>query len=102
MVSKRNVEGKTEEGRKFAPAILSAKYHRDTDRLELVISWCTLLVDRAKINEFHQLLRPDVDTISLSAIGVHVEAADIDINSAGLITLMARELEKEVANSFSL
>jgi hypothetical protein len=39
-------------------------------------------------------------TISVSAVGLHVESADIDINSAGLITFISRELEKEVANSF--
>jgi hypothetical protein len=100
MVSKRDVERRTEEGRKFVPAILSARYHHNTDRVELVTPLCTLLVDRAKIDEFRQLSPTDMDTILVSAVGIHIEAADIDINSAGLITFIARELEKEVADSF--
>jgi hypothetical protein len=100
MISEQDVERATEAGALFRPAILSAKYHSDTDRVELVTPWCTLLVDRQKIDEFRQLSPTDMETISVSAVGLHVETADIDINSAGLITFISKQLENEVANSF--
>jgi len=100
MISQQDVERATEAGALFRPAILSAKYHSDTDRVELVTPWCVLLVDRQKIEEFRQLSPIDMERISVSAVGLHVESADIDINSAGLITFIGRELEKDVANSF--
>jgi hypothetical protein len=100
MISEQDVERAAEAGRQFRPAILSARYHSDTDRVELVTPWCTLLVDRQRIDELRQLSPTDMATISVSAVGLHVESADIDINSAGLITFIGRELEKDVANSF--
>ena len=100
MISEQDVKRATEAGRQFRPAILSARYHSDTDRVELVTQWCTLLVDRQRIDELRQLSPTDMATISVSAVGLHVESADIDINSAGLITFIGRELEKDVANSF--
>ncbi len=100
MISEQDVERASEAGTQFRPAILSAKYHSDTDRVELVTPWCTLLVDRQKIEEFRQLSPIDMETIFVSAVGLHVERADIDINSAGLITFISKQLEKDVANSF--
>ena len=41
-----------------------------------------------------------METIFSSDIGVHIDKANIDINSAGLITHIAKQLEAEVANSF--
>jgi hypothetical protein len=100
MISRQDADRAAKAGRKFRPAILSAKYHRDTDRVELVTPWCTLLVDRQKIDELRGLSRADMETLSVSAVGLHVESADVDINSAGLITFISKELEREVANSF--
>ena len=100
MVSKRDIQKATAEGTKFKQAILGAKYHRDIDRVELVTPWCILILDRDKIDELRHLSPNDMETISVSAFGLHVEKADIDINSAGLITDISKQLEAEVANSF--
>jgi hypothetical protein len=100
MISEQDAERVTQQGSKFSPAILSAKYHGDTDRIELETPWCILIVDRQRIEELRQLPQSDMETITVSAVGLHVEKADVDINSAGLITDISRQLEHEVAGSF--
>jgi hypothetical protein len=100
MISEQDVERATQQGARFSPAILSAKYHGDTDRIELETPWCILIVDRQRIEELRQLPQSDLEAITVSAVGLHVEKADVDINSAGLITYISRQLENEVAGSF--
>lgn len=100
MLSEQDVQRATDAGAQFRQAILSAKYHGDTDRIELETPWCILIVDRKRIEELRQLSQTDLETITVSAVGLHVEKADVDINSAGLITHISRQLENEVANSF--
>jgi hypothetical protein len=100
MISDQDIQRAIEDSAGFRQAILSAKYHPDTDRVELVTPWCTLIVDRQKIDEFRELSADDMQTISVSAVGLHVDKADVDINSAGLITHLSQKLENEVANSF--
>jgi hypothetical protein len=87
-------------GQKFKQAILAAKYHRDTDRVELVTPWCILIVDRDKIEELRELSPDEMETITVSTVGLHIERADVDINSAGLITDISRQLASEVTKSF--
>jgi hypothetical protein len=89
-----------EIGAQFKQAILSAKYHAETDRIELETRWCILIVDRQRIEELRVLSQTDLETITVSAVGLHVEKADVDINSAGLIAYLGQQLENEVANSF--
>lgn len=84
----------------FRQAILSARYHSDIDRIELETPWCILIVDRQHIEELRTLSRTDLETITVSAVGLHIETADVDINSAGLITQISQQLENEVAGSF--
>lgn len=100
MISQQDIRKATAKGTKFKQAILAAKYHRDTDRVELVTPWCILIVDRHRIEELRHVSRNDMETISVSSVGLHVEKADVDINSAGLITGISKQLENEVANSF--
>ncbi len=100
MISKRDIEHAALASAQFTPAILAVKYHRDTDRVELVTSWCTLIVDRQRIEELRPLSPAEMETISISAVGLHVDAADVDINSAGLMTSICRQLQKEAADSF--
>jgi hypothetical protein len=92
----RATEGDTE----VTQAILSATYHRDADRLELVTPWCILIIDRQRIEELRQVSQTDMETITVSAVGLHIENADVDINSAGLITEISQQLETQVAGSF--
>jgi hypothetical protein len=100
MISEQDVQRAAAAGAQFKQAILSAKYHGDTDRIELQTPWCTLIVDRQRIGELRQLSQTDLETITVSAVGLHIEKADVDINSAGLITYISQQLENEVANSF--
>src|ERR1700758_2819487 len=100
MISDQEIEMATKVGTQFRQAILSAKYHSDTDRIELETPWCTLIVDRQRIEELRSLERTDLETITVSAVGLHIEKADVDINSAGLITHFCRQLENGVAGSF--
>jgi hypothetical protein len=100
MISDEDIRRATEGDTEATQAILSAKYHRDTDRLELVTPWCILIIDRRRIEELRQVSQTDMETITVSPVGLHIENADIDINSAGLITEISQQLETEVAGSF--
>jgi len=100
MISEEEIEQATKVGTQFKQAILSAKYHGDTDRIELETPWCVLIVDRQRIEELRMLSQTDLETITVSAVGLHVDKADVDINSAGLIADLSRQLENEVAGSF--
>jgi hypothetical protein len=100
MISEQEVQRVTDAGAQFRQAILSAKYHGDTDRIELETPWCVLIVDRQRIEELRPLSQTDMETITVSAVGLHIEKADVDINSAGLITNISQQLGSEVANSF--
>jgi hypothetical protein len=100
MISDEDIRRATESGIEPKQAILSAKYHHDTDRIELVTPWCILIIDRHRIEELRTLSQTDMETITVSAVGLHIEKADVDINSAGLITDISQQLENEVADSF--
>ena len=100
MISGQDIQRAAEAGAHFKPAILSVKYHRDTDRVELQTPWCTLIIDRQRIEELRGVSQTDMETISVSEVGIHVDNADIDINSAGLVTDIAKQLKDEVSNSF--
>jgi len=100
VISEKDIQRVAEEGAQFRQAITAARYHGDTDRVELVTPWCTLILDRQRIEEFRQISPNDMESISVSPSGVHIRKADVDINSAGLITYISQQLEIEVANSF--
>jgi hypothetical protein len=100
MISEQEINRVAQASEGFKPAILAARYLADSDRVELVTPWCILIVERARIEEFRKLSPADLETISVSEVGIHVDKADIDINSAGLITEISRQLESEVSKSF--
>jgi hypothetical protein len=100
VISEKAIRRAARASARFRPAVLAAKYHPDSDRVEFVTGWCTLIVDRQRIAELRGLSLEELRTISVSAVGVHVDGSDIDINAAGLIADVARQLESEVANSF--
>jgi hypothetical protein len=62
------VEQAVEVSASFTRAILFAKYYADIDRIELVTRWCTLIVDRQKIEELRLCVKL-VETISVSFVG---------------------------------
>ena|ERR1700676_3593607 len=100
MISDQEIERVIKAGTEFKPALLAAKYHADTDRVELVTSWCILIVDRQRIEELRDLPLHALETIALSPVGVHVDSANIDINAAGLLSDISKQLMEDVANSF--
>jgi hypothetical protein len=99
MISDAEIERVAASSAKFKPVLIGARYHADADRIELRTSWCTLLVDRQQIPELRDLSKNDLETISVSSIGLHVDAADIDINAAGLLSHIGRKLARKAANS---
>jgi hypothetical protein len=100
MISEKDIQRVVEENAQFRQAIIAARYYGDTDRVELVTPWCILIVDRQRIEEFRRVSPNDMESISVSPSGIHIDKADIDINSAGLITYISKQLKNEVANSF--
>jgi hypothetical protein len=100
MISDQEIQQAIAASEHFKPAILTARYYRDIDRVEFETPWCVISVNRNEIEEFRAVSPDDMETISVSDVGVHIDNADIDINSAGLIAEIAKRLETEVANSF--
>jgi hypothetical protein len=100
MLSTEEIQKAIKAGENFKPAILSAKYCRDTDSLELQTAWCIIIIGRARIEELREVSQSDMETISVSDVGIHVDKADVDINSAGLITDIAKQLIEEALDSF--
>jgi uncharacterized protein YjiS (DUF1127 family) len=99
MISDAEIERVAAVSAKFKPALTGARYHADSDRIELITSWCTLLVDRRQIDELRDVSKHDLETITVSAVGLHVEGADIDINAAGLLSHIGRKLARQAAKS---
>jgi hypothetical protein len=99
MISDAQIERVAATSAKFKPALIGARYHADSDQVELTTSWCTLFVDRRQIDELRDVSKHDMETITVSAVGLHVEAADIDINAAGLLSHIGRKLVRRAAKS---
>jgi hypothetical protein len=100
MISAQEIERAMKASEGFQPAVIAARYHPESDRVELVTAWCVLFVDRARIDELRGLSPHDLESISVSATGIHVSGANLDINAAGLITDISKQLESDAANSF--
>lgn len=99
MISEAEIDRVLTASAKFKPVLLGAAYHAETDRIELRLSWCTLLVDRKQIAELKDLSPADLATVSVSPVGLHVENADIDINSAGLLGSVAAKIARQAQKS---
>lgn len=99
MISDADIDRVVAASERFKPAIVSVRYHADTDRLELSTSWCTLLVDRREIAELRDVPQHALETITVSPVGLHIESADIDINAGGLLAHFAGKLAEQAARS---
>jgi hypothetical protein len=99
MISDAEIERVTNASAKFKPALLGARYHADSDRIELKMSWCTLLIDRRQIAELRDVSPHDLENITVSPVGLHVHSADIDINAGGLLAFIADKLGRQAEKS---
>lgn len=99
MIADAEIERVAANSAKFKPALIGVRYHADSDRIELRTSWCTLLVDRRQVDELRDVPKHELETIELSAVGIHVESADIDINAAGLLSHIGKKLVRQAAKS---
>ena len=100
MISDADIDRVLTASERFKPVLISARYHADIDRIELNTTWCTLLVDRRQIAELRDVSPHDLETISVSPVGLHIDGADIDINAAGLLADIGRRLAQKAAKSF--
>ena len=94
MISDAEIERVTNASAKFKPALLGARYHADSDQIELRLSWCTLLIDRRQIAELRDVSQHDLEGITVSPVGLHIHSVDIDINAGGLLTFVAAKLAR--------
>jgi hypothetical protein len=99
MISDTDIERVLAASERFKPVLIGARYHADSDRIELRMSWCTLLVERRQIVELRDISPSALETISVSPVGIHVDSEDIDINAAGLLASIAKKLAKQAAKS---
>jgi hypothetical protein len=100
MISDQEISRAEKEGLSFRPAIVAARYLADSDKIEIETPWCTIVIRREAIPELRDVTPEQMESLSVSAVGLHVEAADVDINGAGLITTISQGLQAQVANSF--
>ena len=95
MISDKEIDRVVVASAKFKQALLAARYHADTDQIELKMSWCTLLVDRRQIAELRDISPHDLEAIAVSSVGLHVESADIDINAGALLIDIAGKIARQ-------
>lgn len=95
MVTEAEIQKAAKRGSRHPSMVRAFHYHQDSDKVELTTEWCTLLVDRKHIEEFRHVSRSAMAEVYLSPEGIHLDDADIDINAAGLIAALARELEEQ-------
>jgi hypothetical protein len=100
MISDADIDRVIAASERFSSALIGARYHPDSDRIELSTSWCTILVDRLQIAELRDVPRHDLETISVSPFGLHIESADIDINAGGLLAHIGKKLTEQAVKSF--
>jgi hypothetical protein len=100
MISEHEIAQVVERNAAFKSAIIDCRYDPQTDRVELVTSWCTLIVERKRIGELESLSPNEIEGIYASETGLHIDIVNVDINSAGLITDLCQRLENDVAESF--
>ena len=99
MISDADIDRVVAASERFKSVLVGARYHADTDRVELVTEWCTLLVNRREIAELRDVSRHDMETLAVSPVGLHIEGADIDINAGGLLASLAKKLGKAAAKA---
>ncbi len=95
MISSKEIRQATEAGAKLVQMVSAVRYRAKTDQVEIRTSWCTLLVDRKQIPELASLSRSRMREIHSSLTGIHIDSADKDIESAGLVVYIARKLVEE-------
>lgn len=95
MVTEVEIHKAAKRGSKHPAMVRAVRYHPDSDKLELTMEWCTLLVDRKHIEEFKDVSKTAMEGVYLSPEGIHLDDADIDINAAGLIAALAQQLAEQ-------
>lgn len=99
MVSDKDIQRAAKRGAKLHQMVQHVAYDPSSDKIELVMSWCTIKVDRRHIDEFRDVSPEAMKTIYSSAMGVHIDELDIDINASGLVACIAHELQEEASRS---
>lgn len=99
MISDTDIDRAVAASERFKPALVGARYHADSDQIELRMSWCTIFIDRRQVAELRDVSPQALETISISSVGLHIEGADIDINAGGLLADIAKKLSKQAAKS---
>jgi hypothetical protein len=100
MISDKEIDRVVTASSKFKQALTGARYHRDSDRVELRTSWCTLFIERRQIAELRDVSQHDLETLTISPVGLHVPGADIDINAGGLLAFVANKLARQAEKSY--
>ena len=95
MISDNDIQQAMEAGAKFVQMVTAVRYRPKNDKIEIRTSWCTLLVDRKQIPELSRISKRRIREIYVSVNGIHIESADMDIESAGLVVYIARKLVEE-------
>ncbi|HXQ53211.1 MAG TPA: hypothetical protein VN802_19125 [Stellaceae bacterium] len=98
MSSDQQYQKALERGRKHVPAITDAEYIAETDTVVIHTRDGTLVVPRGAIEEFRHLPQKSMKQLTVSPLGLHVD--DVDVNGAGLVTMLANRIAAEVADSY--
>ncbi|HEV2097922.1 MAG TPA: DUF2442 domain-containing protein [Stellaceae bacterium] len=99
MISDSDIERVRSASAKFKPTVIGARYHAESDQIELRTEWCTLIVNRQEIDELRGVTPHNLEAVTVSAVGLHFDDADIDINAAGLLEYLGKKLVKQARKS---
>jgi hypothetical protein len=100
MATDAELRNAMEAGAKFKQAILDVSYDRERDQLVLSTPWGSRVVNRKAIEEFRDVPAAAMTAVYASQVGIHVDALDIDINSAGLLADLFPEWRSNLSDSF--
>lgn len=85
MISKKEIRQVAKKSAEFVQVITAARYLPGADQIKFTTPWLTFRVDRQKIDELRDVSTEQLMHIYASVAGIHINRANIDIDSSGLI-----------------
>jgi hypothetical protein len=93
MVAEEEIRLAVAAGEKFRQAIYKVVYDAERDFLVFETPWGMLSIKRTVIPDLRDVSPKALHTIEVSSTAIHIGELDLDINSAGLLAEIFREIE---------
>jgi len=100
MIDDAELSKALETGAGFKPAIRSVDYKSVQDELVFGTQWGNLTFARKDVPIFRDVAATRMKDVYVSEAGIHIDDLDLDVNSAGLLEAIFRELGNSLASSY--